>query len=149
LPLVLSYFSIALFCLTAAFAPHREHEEVAITQLNSFVDVQQFIRQILVENGEQGGVAAAPHGDFWLTLSYDAFVNGDVPSVHDPNTNLPMPVLVRGNAAQSNIILALRGEGPLFGADGVFGQMPANGPPFFSTDQIDSIGAWIDRGCPE
>ena len=32
---------------------------------------------------------------------------------------------------------------------GAFGQMPANGPPFFSASQIKAIAGWIDAGCPE
>jgi hypothetical protein len=122
---------------------------MAITPLNSFTDVRQFISQILAQNGELGGVGASPHKGFWNTLSYEQFVNGNVPGVSDPDTGLPMPILVKGNAAQSNLILALQGTGPVFGADGVFGRMPANGPPFFSPDQINSIGAWIDNSCPE
>jgi hypothetical protein len=121
---------------------------MAITSLNSFADVQQFIKRILIQNGEQGGVAGAPHKGFWSTLSYNDFVNGNVPGVTDPDTGAPMPILVKGNAAQSNLILALQGTGPIFGADGAYGQMPANGPPFFSDDQINSIGAWINNGCP-
>jgi hypothetical protein len=34
-------------------------------------------------------------------------------------------------------------------ADAGFGRMPANGPPFFSDDDIATIAAWIDNGCPQ
>jgi hypothetical protein len=30
-----------------------------------------------------------------------------------------------------------------------YGQMPANGPPFFTDTQIQEIAAWIDAGCPQ
>jgi hypothetical protein len=121
---------------------------MAITALNSFADVQSFITQVLVQNGQQGGVGFAPHKAFWNTLTYDQFVNGNVPGVLDPATNNPIPILAKGNSAQSNLVMALKGEGPLF-ADAVFGQMPANGPPFFSDDDIAAIAAWIDNGCPQ
>jgi hypothetical protein len=121
---------------------------MAITALNSFADVQSFIAQILVQNGQQGGVGFAPHRAFWSTLTYAQFVNGNVPNVADPDTSKPIPILVKGNSAQSNLIKALKGDGPMF-ADAEFGRMPANGPPFFSDDDIASIAAWIDNGCPE
>jgi hypothetical protein len=60
-----------------------------------------------------------------------------------------MPVIVKGNSANSNLIIALQGIGTVFGPDSVIGQMPANGPPFFTVDQIASIAAWIDNGCPQ
>jgi hypothetical protein len=121
---------------------------MAITLLNSFAAVQQFITQILSQNREQGGVHVSPHKAFWNTMTYDEFVSGNVPSVSDPNSGSPLPILVKGHSAQSNLILALRGIGQLFGSDGAIGQMPADGPPYFTPDQIDSIAAWIDAGCP-
>jgi hypothetical protein len=122
---------------------------MAVTQLDHYADVQQFIVSILAANNQSA--ANAPHRDFWATLSYHEFVNGDVPGVKDPNTNAPMPILVKGNSAKSNIILALQGtKGTVFDPDtGAFGQMPANGPPFFTDDQIKSIADWIDRKCPQ
>jgi hypothetical protein len=118
--------------------------------LTSYADVQAFITAVLAQNGEQGGVAAAPHQDFWATLSYNDFVNGPVPGVQDPGTGGPLPILVKGNSAQSNLILSLRGQGPLFDPNtGTFGQMPANGPPMFTSDQVQQLADWIDAGCPE
>jgi len=118
--------------------------------LTSFKDVQDFVDSVLTQNGELGGAAFAPHRAFWKTMSYEAFVTGNVPGVSDPDTGAPMPVLVKGNSAQSILILALRGEGSLFNPEtGAFGQMPANGPPMFTADQIQQIAEWIDAGCPE
>jgi len=121
---------------------------MAITPLNSFASVQQFITQVLTQNGDMGLVAGAPHGAFWNTLPYSQFVNGNVPNVDDPNTGQPMPILVNGNSAQSNLIIALLGIGPMFGANGAIGQMPVGGTPF-TLDQIKSIAAWIDNSCPQ
>lgn len=121
---------------------------MAITPLNSFADVQQFIAQVLVQSNQQGAVGFSPHKAFWSRLTYDQFVNGNVPNVTDSTTHQPVPILVAGNSAQSNLIMALKGTGP-FGSDGPFSQMPANGPPFFTDDQIASIAAWIDAGCPQ
>jgi hypothetical protein len=119
-----------------------------ITQLDSFAAVQQFVDQILNQNGEGSGVGFSPHKAFWRNMTYDQFVNGNVPGVQDPTTGNPIPILVVGNSAQSNFILALRGSGPLF-SDANFGRMPANGPPFFTDDQVASIAAWIDANCPQ
>jgi hypothetical protein len=118
--------------------------------LKSYAEVQAFITNVLAANGEAGGVNSAPHLAFWSTLSYNDFVNGSVPHVIDPSTQLPIPILVKGNSAQSNLILSLQGKGPLFDPkSGSIGQMPANGPPMFTLDQIKQIADWIDSGCPQ
>jgi hypothetical protein len=111
--------------------------------LNSFAEVQNYISQVLTQNGQSAD--GAPHGAFWSGLSYTQFTTGNVPGV-----NPPVPVLVVGNAAASNIIQALQGVGPLFNPNtGTYGQMPASGPPFFTTAQIAEIAGWIDAGCPQ
>jgi len=113
--------------------------------LTSFADVKNSINTILTQNKEAAGVAGAPHGAFWSKLTYQQFTKGNVPGV-DP----PAPILVVGNSGQSNIILALKGVGPLFDPDaGTYGPMPGNGPPFFTDAQISEIAGWIDSGCPE
>jgi hypothetical protein len=122
---------------------------VATTPLNTFADVQQFITKVLTDNGEIGGVPGSPHQAFWNTLTYQQFTTGNVPGVKD-DAGQPLPILVKGDSAHSNLILSLRGQGPLFDpTTGSIGQMPANGPPMFTDDQIDSIAGWIDAGCPQ
>jgi hypothetical protein len=111
--------------------------------LTSFAQVQAFITQVLTQNGEDGGVSSSPHGAFWSNLTYDQFKTGTVPGV-----NPPVPILVVGDSKNSNIIQALQGVGPLFGPDGQYGQMPGNGPPFFTSEQIKEIADWIDNSCP-
>jgi hypothetical protein len=111
-----------------------------------------YIDSILKQNNEMDGVASAPHLDFWDTLSYTQFTTGNVPGVNF-GPSPPYPILVKGDAAQSNFVLALQGKGPLFdNTTGAFGQMPAdaNPPaqPFFTDDQIAPIVAWINAGCP-
>jgi hypothetical protein len=123
---------------------------MSVVQLNSYAEVQAFITAVLTQNNEESGVPNSPHGAFWASLTYDQFVNGNVPGVTDPNTGQPIPILVVNKASQSNLILALEGQGPLFDPNtGAFGQMPANGPPFFTSDQIQSIANWINAGCPQ
>jgi hypothetical protein len=118
--------------------------------LKSFAELQKLLNQVLTQNGQIRGVASAPHKSFWTTLSYNDFVTGNVPSVKDPATGVPLPILVKGDSRHSNLILALRGEGPLFDPHaGTIGQMPANGPPMFTKEQIAAIAGWIDAGCPE
>ena len=127
--------------------------------LNSYVEVQRFINGILTRNissqtnqPEINDVPASPHGAFW-NLPYDQFVNGNVPGVKDPVTKQPMKILIKGNSAKSNIVLALSGmPGTVFDPDpnnGDFGQMPPNGPPMFSPQEIKQIADWIDSGCPQ
>jgi hypothetical protein len=125
--------------------------------LNTYVELQQFINNILTQNIStvSGGpeiqdVSNSPHKAFW-TLPYSDFVNGNVPHVLDPVTGQPMKILVIGNSVQSNLILSLRGAaGTAFDPNtGAYGQMPADGPPMFTEAQIQEIADWIDRGCPQ
>jgi hypothetical protein len=118
--------------------------------LKSYAEVKTFINKVLTANGEAGGVPASPHLAFWSTLSYDDFVNGNVPHVADPSTGNPIQILVKGKSSQSNLILSLQGKGPLFDPNnGSIGQMPGNGPPMFTAEQIKEIADWIDVGCPQ
>jgi hypothetical protein len=117
--------------------------------LKSYAEVQSFMTQVLTDNQEMAGIAGAPHKAFWNTLPYNDFVMGNVPNVTDPGGQ-PVPILVKGESARSNLLLALRGEGPLFDPNtGAFGQMPANGPPMFTAEQVKAIADWIDAGCPQ
>jgi hypothetical protein len=120
---------------------------MAVTLLNNFPDVQKFISDILTQNGDSGLPNASPHKAFWSTMTYDQFVNGNV-----PNTSAgghPIPILKIGDSASSNIILALSGAGPIFGSTGSAGIMPPDGEGTqWTTDQVKSIANWIDAGCP-
>jgi hypothetical protein len=112
--------------------------------LTSFKEVQAFFSSI---------VAGPPHGEFWNTLSYTAFVTGTVPGVTVPNTSPPqtIPILIKGDGAHSNIIYALSGtKGTLWDPNNPagFGQMPKGGP-YFSAEQIQELSDWITNGCPE
>ena len=46
----------------------------------------------------------APHGIFWNTLTYDQFVNGNVPGVQGGT----IPILKSGSADDSNLIKILK-----------------------------------------
>ena len=116
--------------------------------LTSFADVQAFFNNFIAANNID--IGGAPHGAFWNT-SYDNFVNGNVPNVLDPNTNLPIPILKKGDGAHSNIVYAISGApGTLWDPNNPagFGQMPAGGP-YFSTAQIQDLSDWITAGCPQ
>jgi hypothetical protein len=111
-----------------------------------------YIDGILQQNNEAAGVANAPHLNFWDTLTYVQFTTGNVPGVNF-GPSPPYPILVIGDAAHSNLVLALQGTGPLFDNNtGAFGQMPAdaNPPamPFFTAAQVQPIIDWINNGCP-
>jgi hypothetical protein len=113
--------------------------------INDFADVQKLFSTI--------DASQAPHGNFWT--SYQAFVYGNVPGgsqTANPDTNKPLPILIKGDGEHSNIIYALRGTANTFwdknNPNSAFGQMPYNGP-YFSDDQIDQLSALITNGCPE
>jgi hypothetical protein len=116
--------------------------------LKSFADVQAFFNNFIKQNGID--LSGSYHFAFCNT-TYDNFVTGNVPGVVDPNTNLPIPVLTKGDGAHSNIIYALRGTpGTLWDPNNPagFGQMPFNGP-YFSAAQIQELSDWITAGCPQ
>jgi hypothetical protein len=112
----------------------------------NYAQLQQYMTQILTENissqsgntEESDAENMAPHGAFWNTLSYEDFVTGSVLGSY--------PILEKGSSATSNIILALRGETPFNGDP--MPRMPADGPPWFTEEQIQTIADWIDAGCP-
>lgn len=127
---------------------------VVINSLNgNGLTLGAYIDGILTQNNESSGVAGAPHLNFWDTLTRDQFVNGTVPGV-TWGPSPPYPIVDLNNPLNSNLVLALQGQGPLFNnTNGPFGQMPANanpsqGMPYFTSDQIQPIIDWITAGCP-
>ena len=138
--------------------PKKGTRKMSNVVLSHYADVQQYLIQILTGNissqtgdNEEADSEGAPHGAFWADMSYDQFVNGNVPGVSDPNTGQPMKILEIGNAANSNIINALLGTPgtPFDPGTGAFGQMPADGPPFLTQEQVQPIADWIDNKCPQ
>ena len=83
----------------------------AVVPLNSFAEVQNFITQVLTQNGEASGVTTSPHGSFWTTLSYRDFVTGDVPHVTDPNSGQPIPILSRETPPTPTSFSPCKGKG--------------------------------------
>jgi len=112
---------------------------MANTALNSYVDVQQYLNNLVATLGSN--IGRAPHGAFWSSMTYQQFTTGTVPGVSGN-----YKILEIGNAANSNIILALQGAGIFDGS--VFSQMPADGPPYANGDQIQPLADWIDNKCP-
>ena len=108
--------------------------------LNNYLDVQtaiyNFTQKAMVSPG------LAPHGEFWLNLSYEDFTTGNVPGI-----NPPWKILVIGDAANSNIIQILSGTGA---AADRYGQMPRPAPPYNPEQAalIADLSAWINAGCP-
>jgi hypothetical protein len=112
--------------------------------LLSFGAVQAFLTKVMDDNHEMGTMARAPHRDFWNSLTYEEFTEGLM-----PHLKIPLPILVKGNSAASNLILSLRGEGPLFDPKtGKIGPMPLHGTRFTEV-QIRELANWIDAGCPK
>jgi len=121
-----------------------------MTTLKTYSEVQAFITKVMEDNKKEGAPPPkSPHKAFWASLSYKEFCDGPVPGVKDPATGNPIPILTKGDSRASTIILALKGEGPLFGPGGPFGQMPAGGATKFTPEQIQAVAGWIDAGCPE
>jgi hypothetical protein len=108
-----------------------------LAQLNSYSDVQALFNDFVRANGID--LSGSPHQDFWNTLTYDQFVNGDVPGV--PGVR----ILVKGSAANSNLVAILKG--PISVPSGTIPQMPEDGP-YMSDDMIAALSSWIDRNCP-
>ncbi len=119
---------------------------MAITMSN-FADVQKYLSQFVTAAGVTP--ALAPHGTFYQNLNYTQFTTGNVPGVAG------YKILVVGNSAKSNIVMALSGtpNSPFDPNSGTIGQMPQPNPPYNSSaptqaDIIAALSAWIDAGCP-
>jgi hypothetical protein len=145
----------AAISLVAALTPALALAQAG-PRINSFngngLTLRAYINGILKQNNLADGVASAPHLNFWDTLNYREFTTGNVPGV-EAGPNPPYRILVVGDGANSNLVLALQGKGPLFDKDtGAIGRMPANANPpempFFTDAQIQPIIDWINRRCP-
>jgi hypothetical protein len=113
--------------------------------LNTFAEVQAYITNALTSQQQTDlNSPGCPHKAFWNNLTYEQFTGGSVPGVSPA-----VQILVVGDSKNSNIIQALQGTGLFDPNTGSYPQMPADGPPFFSKDQIDEIAAWIDNKCPK
>jgi hypothetical protein len=158
---VLSSFSTkwayvaAAICLVVALTPASALAQAG-ARLDSYngsgMTLRAYINGILNQNKLADGVANAPHQNFWDKLNHREFTTGNVPGV-DFGPSPPYRILMVGDGANSNLVMALQGKGPLFNKDnGEFGRMPANaeppGMPYFTDAQIQPIIDWINRGCP-
>ena len=112
---------------------------MARQQLNSYHDVQKFFDDFIAAH--QISIDDAPHAAFWNTLTYDQFVNGDVPGV-----SVPVKILVSGSSATSNLVKIL--QGPITVGGRTFRRMPDHSPTFMSPEMIATLADWIDRNCP-
>ena len=115
--------------------------------VDSFQDVKALINGILSANGQAGDVPNSPHKDFWNSLSYNDFITGNVP--HVPNNGQALRILVPGDSGSSALVQVLRGVGIADPVNGTQDRMPANGPPWFTDQQIQELADWIDNGCPQ
>ncbi|WP_051440475.1 hypothetical protein [Ensifer aridi] len=107
--------------------------------ISSYKEFQSFMSETLAAMGVDAEFA--PHEEFWSSLTYSEFTQGNVPGIARA-----VRILIPGDSAGSALIQSLKGEGIFTGAP--FRRMPGGGP-FMTDDQIGEIAAWIDAGCPE
>ena len=105
--------------------------------INTFREVVAILDEAV---GGPEAEVAPPHRAFWRGITRDQFVTKKV---------LGRPILVLGDGAHSNLVLALKGEPP-FGSDpdAEFPRMPVGFDPV-PDDSISSIELWINNGCPD
>lgn len=110
-------------------------------------DIMSYARVLEILDESVGGPQAqiGAHRAFWRGLTRDEFVAKKV---------FGKALVVPGDSAKSNLVLALRGEAP-FGADLLppppganLSRMPAGMAPV-PDESITFITKWIDAGCPE
>jgi hypothetical protein len=108
--------------------------------LKNYSDVQGALYNFAQQAGVTPG--QAPHGAFWLTMTYEQFTTANV-----PNITPPFKILVVGDSKNSTIIQILSGVGDAYKQ---FGQMPRPAPPYNPEQAtlITELAAWIDAGCP-
>ena len=105
--------------------------------------MKRYEKVIAILDTAVGGNNIGRHGAFWRGLTLETFKQRNV---------MGLPLILPGDGANSNIILALRGQFP-FGEDiGTLGarypQMPVGYPPV-PEDRIAFIEQWISDGCPD
>jgi hypothetical protein len=107
----------------------------------TFAEVQAALDTFVSDNNVP--VGQAPHGVFWHNGAtqddqYNNFVTGDaIPT---------FPILIKGDGAKSNIILALSGQAPFDGSE--LPQMPPTPPGVvLATPIINAISTWITNGA--
>lgn len=108
--------------------------------IQSYAEFQSYMNKMI--SLYETSIASAPHKAFWNTYNYEQFITGNV-----PNISPPVKILEVGNGAASNIVQALQGAGPLFGPNGNYGQMPADGTGPWTAAQIQPVIDWINDGC--
>jgi hypothetical protein len=106
-----------------------------MTTINSYDELKNFLNQILKDNGQYDDTEGAVHHAFWNSMTYVEFTTGKVPRVG-------ARILIPGDPDDSNLIQVLKGTSDKYP------QMPADGPPYFTGDQVDSVYDWIKRNCP-
>lgn len=109
--------------------------------IQSYAEFQSYMNSMIALYGTS--IASAPHKAFWEIYTYEQFITGNA-----PNISPPVKILEVGDGAASNIVQALQGVGPLFGPNGNYGQMPADGTGPWTAAQIQPVIDWINKGCP-
>lgn len=94
------------------------------------------VKQIL--DGAVEGQRIGAHGAFWRGLTLEQFKQKRV---------YGRQLVVPGDVARSNLVLALRGSPP-FGDGGDYPRMPVGFPPLVD-ELISFIEDWIRSGCPD
>jgi hypothetical protein len=111
------------------------------------MNTTDFLRVVEVLDAAVGGPDAkvGAHGPFWRGVTCDQFVAKKV---------FGLALVVLGDGAHSNLVLALKGQSP-FGADldnppenAKFPRMPA-GLDAVPAKSIQAIEDWINDDCPE
>ena len=115
--------------------------------ISNYADLQKNLSALVAANGLTP--ALAPHGVFYEDLDYNQFITQDMPGVPG------FKIVEVGNAAASNIVMALSGTaGSAFDPNtGSIGPMPQPSPPYNTetptqADIIAALTVWINDGCP-
>jgi hypothetical protein len=112
----------------------------AAAPITSYAQLQAYMNAMIAKYGTS--MSGAPHKAFWNTCTYKQFTTGSVPGVKPP-----VQILAIGDGNGSNLVQALQGVG-LFGPDGNFPQMPADGSGPWTTADIQPLIDWINAKCP-
>jgi hypothetical protein len=106
--------------------------------INTWAGFQDFMDECCRKVGADPDFSG--HGRWWRQMTYDQFVtDGKVKGER---------IVVVGDPANSILIHSLRGDTPDFTDGGRYGRMPLNAVGYFDEADIDEIGDWIGRGCP-
>jgi hypothetical protein len=116
-----------------------------------YADILNYLTAIM--NKGNNPVGDSPHGEWWLNLSYNDFLTGQVLGVNIMDSNNPLQsnfyvILTNPNGLQNQGMPQMPGGGPFVTDAGYTATLPDNTTISGATIQAN-IQSWLENSFPE